>query len=499
MSSFSNPVDDIKGAKKISKLVAELQTSKGLSIEDREYLIEVLHPETRTNIGGSISELSDQEFIELLSKIKLNNTLSKEEKRILSSMDTEAANKVYKELLSSPKIHPNIRGRTSPRAYSEKLVSDEDLLKIFEAARWGASAFNEQPWRYIYASKKDLTKYNKLKSFLDPWNELWAKDAPVIAIAIRKKTFTYNGKPNPFSTHDLGMAQANLGFEAQSLGVSIHPMGGFFPEKIKAEFDLPDDYEPVTMMAMGYRGNVKRLPADMQEGELKARERKGLSEIAFEGSFGNEKSFKTKETVWNKVAFSKKTIPAELNAPHIHEVVAARASKRAFADVPVTEEEIGSILEAARWAPSAFNEQPWRFIYVTKENISEYEKFSGVVNEFNAPWATKAQVLILGIAKKDFTKNAKSNSFSLHDLGVAQGNIQLQAEVLGLNARQMGGINPEVAKELLNIPEGYEPVSVIAIGKKGSIESLPEKYREEEVGPRLRKKLSEIIIKDKYE
>ncbi len=467
-----------------------------LTAKERNYLTTALNPHTRSNIGGSLNSLSESEYLAFYKKINSGEKFTAAEKLMLQSVDQAQVYKVYTELLQAPKIHPNIRGRSSPRAFdTTKSIADKDVKKIFEAAKWSASAFNEQPWRYIYATKDDIENYNKLKELLDPWNQAWAQDAPVIAIALKKKTFTYNGKVNPFATHDVGMAQSNLAFEAQSMGISVHPMGGFFPEKAKELLKYSDDFEPVTMMAMGYKGNVKALPETLQETELVIRDRKALETFVFEGNLENKKSFSELPlTEWRLKDYKQTHLKPENGENPVHEIIANRTSKRAFSDKSVSDEDIGSLFEAARWAPSAFNEQPWMFVYVKKSDLENYNKFLPIINDFNTPWAKEADVLILGLAKKTFAKNGKPNSFAIHDLGMAQGNMQLQAEALGLNARQMGGIEPLKAKEILGFSDDFEAVSAIAVGYKGEVTTLPEMYQLEETATRNRKSLEELII-----
>lgn len=483
----------------LENVVTSVRDDVSLTPEERAILVEILNPYTRTNIGGSLNKLSDSHFNKMLEKIAKGQKLSQVEKEIISSMDLAKAHKVYQEVLYSPKIHPFLRGRTSPRAYSNQVVAQEKIKQIFEASRWGASAFNEQPWRYIYATKAETEKYAKLRELLDPWNQAWSEEAPVLAMAVRKKTFTYDGKVNPFSDHDMGMAQANIGFQASSLGVSVHPMAGFDAAKAKEVLGIPDDFEPMTMMTMGYRGNVKNLPENLVEGELKARERLPLESFVFEGKWGNKKSFRSEvPEKWKSNDFTNNQVKPDNSAHEVHEVVKNRSSKRAFSNKPVTEEEIGKLFEAARWSPSAFNEQPWAFVYITKDH-PDYQKFAQIVNEFNTPWAKEAHGLILGLGKKNFKLNGLPNPYMKHDLGTAQGSLQLQAEALGLNARQMGGIHPDKAKEILDIPDDYEAVSVIAVGHRGDPASLPANLQGEDINPRPRKDFEKLIFNGSWE
>jgi nitroreductase len=130
----------------------------------------------------------------------------------------------------------------------------------------------------------------------------------------------------------------------------------------------------------------------------------------------------------------------------------------------VSMETIHSLLEAARWAPSSFNEQPWRFIVATKDDPAEYEKLLGCLNPKNQEWAKSAPVLMLSAAKLTLTRNDKPNRYAYHDVGLAVSQMLVQATALGLHVHQMGGYDKTKARETYQIPEGYDPVAAIAIG-----------------------------------
>lgn len=177
------------------------------------------------------------------------------------------------------KIIDIIKNRHSPRAFSDKIVSENDLIKIFECAQWAASAYNEQPWRFIYANKADNAKYNKLLDCLVESNQVWAKSADVLIITLAKKNLTRNNKPNRHYMYDLGQSVANMAIAAESLGMHMHQMGGYFKDKVIEHFDIPDEYESVSMIALGYKGDASILPEDLRANENKARVRKALDEI----------------------------------------------------------------------------------------------------------------------------------------------------------------------------------------------------------------------------
>lgn len=183
-----------------------------------------------------------------------------------------------------------IAKRWSPRAYSSKSVEKEKLLTIFEAARWSASCYNEQPWRFIVATRDNPEAFDKLLSCLIDWNQKWVKLAPVLVLTVAKKTFSNNDKPNKHAWHDVGQTMATLGLEAVSHDLYVHQMAGIHPEKAREIYNIPDDFEAVTMFTLGYLGDIKDLPEEFHKGEQRVRERKPLSELVFENEFGNTSS-----------------------------------------------------------------------------------------------------------------------------------------------------------------------------------------------------------------
>jgi len=173
-----------------------------------------------------------------------------------------------------------IAARWSPRAFSDKKVSSEDLTKIFTAASWAASSSNEQPWRFLVGKKGDDT-YAKILDSLVPFNQDWAKSAPILILSVAKKTFAKNGNSNPYALHDTGAATAIMSIEAMALGIHTHGMGGFDHDKARAHFDLPEDYETGAVWALGYLGDPETLPEHLKKMELSPRERKPLEAFVF--------------------------------------------------------------------------------------------------------------------------------------------------------------------------------------------------------------------------
>ncbi len=178
----------------------------------------------------------------------------------------------------------------------------------------------------------------------------------------------------------------------------------------------------------------------------------------------------------------------------VHDLIRRRWSPRSFSALAVEPEKLGQLLEAARWAPSAANEQPWRFIIATKDQSEEFAMIASTLMESNAIWAGKAPVLMIALAKLHFSHNGKANRHALYDVGQAVASLSLEATDLGLSLHQMGGFYPEKVRELFQISEGYEPVAAIAIGYSGAPEELPEALRARETAPRTRKPLSELVL-----
>lgn len=177
----------------------------------------------------------------------------------------------------------------------------------------------------------------------------------------------------------------------------------------------------------------------------------------------------------------------------IHELLAERWSPLAFSDRPIESDKLGSLLEAARWAPSSFNEQPWAFLTATQQDASGFERLASCLMDGNS-WARKAPVLMLSVAQLTFARNGRENRHAFHDVGLAVGSLMVQAQSLGLSLHQMGGFDVERARETLGIPEGFDPVAMIAIGYRAEPETLPEAQQERERAPRTRKDAASIMF-----
>ena len=178
----------------------------------------------------------------------------------------------------------------------------------------------------------------------------------------------------------------------------------------------------------------------------------------------------------------------------IHELIQKRWSPRAFSSSPVEQKTLLTLLEAARWAASSMNEQPWRFIYATREQPGRFNKLVNCMADGNRVWAANAPALILTLAKTYFEKSNEPNRWAYHDLGLAIGNLTTQASALDLFVHSMGGFNVEKAIELFSISAQYEPVTIIAIGYVGKPETLPDQLRKREIAVQQRKPLDEILL-----
>lgn len=186
--------------------------------------------------------------------------------------------------------------------------------------------------------------------------------------------------------------------------------------------------------------------------------------------------------------------PANTQYPVI-DVIRERWSPRAFADRPVECEKLAALFEAARWAASSYNEQPWRFIVATKNEPAEYDKALGCLAEANQDWANAAPVLVLTVISTTFKKNGNDNRVALHDLGAAAAHIALQATELGLVIHQMAGVDLDKVRETYSVPEGFEPQTAIAIGYPGEPDTLPEGWaRDAETAPRSRSDFGEFVF-----
>ena len=180
-------------------------------------------------------------------------------------------------------INPLFLNRWSPRAMSGEEISHDDLMGLFEAARWAPSSYNNQPWRFIYA-KRNTDHWQRLFSLLVEGNKTWAKNAAVIVVVISRKNFEFNEKPAITHQFDAGAAWENLALEATSRELVTHGMQGFDFDVARKALGIPESFDVMAMIAIGKLGQKENLPRDLQEREYPSN-RKPLEEIVMEGKF----------------------------------------------------------------------------------------------------------------------------------------------------------------------------------------------------------------------
>lgn len=173
--------------------------------------------------------------------------------------------------------------RWSPRALSGAGVSVEELMTLFEAARWAPSSYNNQPWRILYA-RRETEQWPAFFDLLVEGNQAWAKDAAALLLFVSKETFDFNGKPYPTHSFDTGAAWENLALQATMLGLVTHGMQGFDYERARTELHIPEGFRVEAMIAVGRPGDPTQLPEKMREREAPSG-RKSLAEITCEGAF----------------------------------------------------------------------------------------------------------------------------------------------------------------------------------------------------------------------
>jgi len=186
-------------------------------------------------------------------------------------------------------IHPLIASRWSPRAYDTNPIESQKLQRIFEAARWTASASNHQPWYFMVGLKGDGV-YEKIFASLAEFNQLWVINAPVLALAIAKTT-NPRGEENKSFAYDLGQSVAMLSLQAMAEGIYTHQMAGFNALEAASLLGIPDDYKVLVAFTLGYRGDAGNLHPNLQKLELSPRTRRSVSESVFTGSFGHKADF----------------------------------------------------------------------------------------------------------------------------------------------------------------------------------------------------------------
>ena len=184
-------------------------------------------------------------------------------------------------------IHELFRHRWSPRSFSAQPVERETLLSALEAARWAPSSFNEQPWRFIIARRENPDEFERMLRCLKEGNRTWAQSAPVLLISVAKTYFGDDpAKTNRHAFHDVGLATSQLVLQALDHGLYVHQMAGFERDAAREAYAIPEGFEPVAAMALGYPGEPDELPDALAERERKPRSRMALAEIVYDGRWG---------------------------------------------------------------------------------------------------------------------------------------------------------------------------------------------------------------------
>jgi nitroreductase len=182
-------------------------------------------------------------------------------------------------------LHPLINERFSPRAFSDRPITREELELLLEAARWAPSSMNEQPWRFIIALKGEASHELMLQA-MNTGNRIWAEKAPLIVLNLVRRSLERNGIGNPHAWHDLGLALAQMNFQASAMGIGVRHIAGIDPKEARILFEVPEEFDVVSMMVLGYPGDLEALPENLKERELKRSPRKPIGDFVFAGKFG---------------------------------------------------------------------------------------------------------------------------------------------------------------------------------------------------------------------
>lgn len=179
-------------------------------------------------------------------------------------------------------LHPLLRTRYSPRVFDTRAIPAAVLERLWQAAQWAPSCYNEQPWRFVFAAKDDAEAFARIASTLVPANA-WAREAPVLGISVASTTFARNGKPNPWATHDVGQAMAYLTIQARAEHLWVHQMGGFNAGLARELLGIPDGFDPVAAFAMGYLPPLDSLAEEVRAKECAPGNRKPVESFVFRG------------------------------------------------------------------------------------------------------------------------------------------------------------------------------------------------------------------------
>lgn len=171
--------------------------------------------------------------------------------------------------------------RWSPRAFGDRPLSRDQICRLFEAARWAPSSYNEQPWHFLIATRDHPVEFERMLRCLTDGNQVWARRAPLLMLSVAALSFSDTGKPNRHAFHDIGLAVENLVIQATSMGLVAHQMAGIHVDRIRTEYELPEGYDPVTAVAVGYPGDPAVLPDTLRQRELAPRSRRPITDFVF--------------------------------------------------------------------------------------------------------------------------------------------------------------------------------------------------------------------------
>jgi len=183
------------------------------------------------------------------------------------------------------KLHEIIKNRRSPVVFSDKRIEEKKIKLLFEAARWAPSSMNEQPWRFIYSSQENKESFKKIFDCLVHGNKPWNQNIPLLILVATKMNFDYKNRINEHAKYDVASAVANLTFQANFMDLWVHQMGGFDVEKAKSEFNIPEGFEPVVILSVGYFGILDNVDEKLKKRDQAERKRIALNEIVFKNTW----------------------------------------------------------------------------------------------------------------------------------------------------------------------------------------------------------------------
>ena len=183
-------------------------------------------------------------------------------------------------------IHPLLAERWSPKAFADRPIPADVLGSLLEAARWSPSSSNEQPWRFVLIHREDEAAHSRMVETLSDNNRLWADSAPLLIVGVVSMLRSRSGRLNAYAWYDLGQSVAHFSVQATAAGLHVHQMGGFDKEKARTVLGIPENFEPVVAIAVGYLGDVADLPDDLQASVANPRSRRPLQESIFNGKWG---------------------------------------------------------------------------------------------------------------------------------------------------------------------------------------------------------------------